>query len=366
MKRSFLQKIALSACISKGTWVIDRIMETRMIMAKNQDVGVLENDSWIVVYQELSDRQLEYKAMADELNSDMHSPESALKLFLRDAPDCVEHLLNRCLVTFCKDQLQGKVFFDFFLFYPPKGSLLHQTDPMQEVGELALMETLIAARKERFLTHPVFETFLKLKWYRTWKLYISILVLYAMFLVSLLGYALTHFGRVLERPLDPKEVDAWWYFMAVTTAYVAIVEFCKMWYFCSKCMRCYKEQLKRLKKDPWLGVYMAVSKTKDLSVMVLSILVLSTDMDPEIRRYIAAVDVIISCYNFMLALSRLPKVGIYIFMLNKVFGTIFNFFISYFWHFLGYAIAFHILMPGGDGDEEHGAFSSLGNSIIKV
>ncbi len=49
-------------------------------------------------------------------------------------------------------------------------------------------------------------------------------------------------------------------------------------------------------------------------------------------------------------------------MLNKVFSTILSFFAAYFWHFLGYAIAFHIIMP----KEQDGAFSSLSNSVIKV
>ncbi len=362
MKMTFLQKVALSACISKGTWVVDQIMRTRMITARNQNVGK-EDDTWIVVFQERSDREVEFKKMADELHSDMYNPDSALKLFLKNAPDVVEHLLNRCVVIMNKDQIQGKVFFDFFLFYPPKFSAQTIDPTKSELGELALLEVLIGARKERFLTHPVFETFLKLKWFRTWKLYLGILFMYAVFVVSVLGYALMHFGNVLDTRLDPTGINGWWYFLAVTTSYVTLIEICKIWYFCSHCLTCMREQWKRLKKDPWLMIYLSVGKTKDVSVPVLTFVVLAVDIDPEVRRYCAAVDVILCCFSFMLALSRLPKVGIYIFMLNKVFGTIFNFFVSYFWHFLGYAIAFHILMPG---DEENGAFSSLGNSIIKV
>jgi hypothetical protein len=85
-----------------------------------------------------------------------------------------------------------------------------------------------------------------------------------------------------------------------------------------------------------------------------------TDLDEETKRYICAVNVIVSCHSFMLALSRLPKIGIYIFMMDKVLSTILNFFVSYVWHFLGYAVAFHILLPN------EGAFISFGDSIIKV
>ncbi len=362
MKMTFLQKVAQSCCIEKSNWVIDGMMNTRMLLASNQSIGVNENDSWIVIYQELSERQREFKWMADELVMDIRSPDSALKIFLRRAPDCVEHLLNRCVVTFCKDQIQGNIFFDFFLLFPPpppKGASADLTH--QEVGELTLLETLIQARKERFLTHPVFETFLKLKWYRTWRLYLVILLMSATFTVSLLGYVLTRFGNVLDSPVDPYTTDSWWYFLAVTTTYTALIDVCKIWYVCSHCLSCPKDQANRILKDPSLALHMAMSKAKDTAIPILSLILLNVGIDAEVRRYVAAVSAVLSCFNFMLALSRLPKVGIYIFMLNKVFGTIISFFVSYFWHFLGYAVAFHILMPGKDG-----AFSSLGNSVIKV
>ena len=53
-------------------------------------------------------------------------------------------------------------------------------------------------------------------------------------------------------------------------------------------------------------------------------------------------------------------VGVYIFMLQRVSIGILRFFATYIWHFLGYAIAFHIIMP------RDGAFLSLTDTIIKV
>ena len=47
---------------------------------------------------------------------------------------------------------------------------------------------------------------------------------------------------------------------------------------------------------------------------------------------------------------------------KQVFGTVLKFFASYFFHFLGYAIAFHILLKGGQGD----SFDCFGDSFIKV
>lgn len=59
-------------------------------------------------------------------------------------------------------------------------------------------------------------------------------------------------------------------------------------------------------------------------------------------------------------ISRLPRIGIYVHMLNRVMFTVLNFFASYVWHFLGYAIAFHILLPNS---RPFGIFS---DAFIKV
>ena len=50
----------------------------------------------------------------------------------------------------------------------------------------------------------------------------------------------------------------------------------------------------------------------------------------------------------------------YVNMLSKVMMTVLNFFASYVWHFLGYAIAFHVLLPGS------GPFALFTDSFIKV
>ena len=42
-------------------------------------------------------------------------------------------------------------------------------------------------------------------------------------------------------------------------------------------------------------------------------------------------------------------------------STVLNFFAVYVWHLLGYAVAFHILLPG-----EEGSFRSLFHSCLKV
>lgn len=53
--------------------------------------------------------------------------------------------------------MQGRIYFDFVLFN-------HCLDSSGS-SELTIIDTLIASGKERFLIHPIFEVFLKLKWY---------------------------------------------------------------------------------------------------------------------------------------------------------------------------------------------------------
>ena len=59
-------------------------------------------------------------------------------------------------------------------------------------------------------------------------------------------------------------------------------------------------------------------------------------------------------------ISRLPGVGLYVHMLGKVFSTVLNFVAVYIWVLLGYAIAFHIILPAS------GPFGMFGDAFVKV
>ena len=63
---------------------------------------------------------------------------------------------------------------------------------------------------------------------------------------------------------------------------------------------------------------------------------------------------------FMGIISRLPGIGLYVNMLSRVMLTVLNFFATYIWSFLGYAIAFHILLP------KDGPYGNFLDAFIKV
>ena len=50
----------------------------------------------------------------------MIQPNSAMELLLKHTPDSLERLFDQCISSHCNDQINGKIFFDFFLFHPPK------------------------------------------------------------------------------------------------------------------------------------------------------------------------------------------------------------------------------------------------------
>lgn len=64
--------------------------------------------------------------------------------------------------------------------------------------------------------------------------------------------------------------------------------------------------------------------------------------------------------HFMGLISRLPGIGLYVHMLGKVTGTVVSFFATYLWSLLGYAVAFHLILPST------GAYAFFGDSVVKV
>jgi hypothetical protein len=220
--------------------------------------------------------------------------------------------------------------------------------------DFRILELLIEAKKERFLSHPIFETYLKLKWYGTWKIYVLILILYASFLLSLIGYAMAHYGHDQRLVPVDKRATGWAGFLTVTTAFLAV-------YVLAETTRTVQRHAHTGKGLLSVLAVLSTQSGCDLSVVVMSMVLLMAPLDKdEVLKYVCAVVVVTSCHMFMRVLSRLPRIGIYFFMIKMVFVSILKFLLSYIWHFLGYAVAFHILLPKSE------AFTNLGDSFIKV
>ena len=103
---------------------------------------------------ELTTHELELSHVYTELETSLDNPQSALRMFLQNCPEAFKCLLDNCLVA--SDQKftdnVGKVVFDFFLFYPENND-----------NELAIVDLVISAGKQKLVEHPLFETFIR--WY---------------------------------------------------------------------------------------------------------------------------------------------------------------------------------------------------------
>ena len=91
----------------------------------------------------------------------MTNPKSAMMLFMKHTPNVLEGLFDQCISGHCDtEQINGKVFYDFFLFLPPK-----ESEDFKDTGELTLPQILISNGKQRLLTHPLCETFIKVGYF---------------------------------------------------------------------------------------------------------------------------------------------------------------------------------------------------------
>ena len=113
---------------------------------------------------DLENALAEFSLLFQEFHRNMNAPDSALKLFLKYTPDALEHLFDKCISSHCEtEQVQGKIFFDFFLFCPPFEQGLFRKQRC-DTGELTLTQILISHGKAYFLLHPLFETFIKVNY----------------------------------------------------------------------------------------------------------------------------------------------------------------------------------------------------------
>ncbi|TRY79609.1 hypothetical protein TCAL_11674 [Tigriopus californicus] len=265
-KYTLLQKVAKSTCMEKAHIVLNKIMDARIKLAQNMyysNRGVDDQQ------EEMNNQEKAFLFMSSELqvNGD---PDGAIQMFLKYSPDSLTRLFDRCIIKPCQAQVQGRVYIDMFLFNMSK-------DKCGRSDELNIIENLIAMGKERFLIHPLFELFLKMKWYKTWFYYLVYILLHLIFLVSLCGFTLAHFGKLVEdmENYNYRERNFWWLDLR------SVVE----------------QQL-----------YSTFILVKEIVMPTLVGVVLYGNLSEKQMRYILACSIILACYSFMKTISRLPRV----------------------------------------------------------
>ena len=150
---------------------------------------------------ELTSQERQFYEMSEEFTSYETSTRNTLHYFITYCPDSLSYLLDRCLMAH-EMQIQGDVYLDLFLFCPSKFD--------SSSSEIKMVELLLHSGKERFLIHPLIEIFLKLKWQIIWKLYLVSVLFFAAFFISLSGFAISNYGKLLGSQSNNIERDAWW------------------------------------------------------------------------------------------------------------------------------------------------------------
>ena len=185
----------------------------------------------------------------------------------------------------------------------------------------------------------------------------------AMYVSSVVGYGLTHYGAF--KSSQPETKEFFWYYLLVNALWHNVITI-KMNYASFKLVMSAvklgsmdKEQMRS-----WWNIWEVFNLTFNVSRMlttnVFPHIILFSEMGDESKKYFNAIHVISASFDLMYAISQIPGWGLFLHMMKSVSKSICRFFASYFWHFLGYAIAFHIIMP------DEGAFKNVSDSIIKV
>ena len=183
--------------------------------------------------------------------------------------------------------------------------------------------------------------------------------------MATVGFALTRYGQYAKITND-SEKDGWWYFLCSMTIYIDIwwisglIDTIRIWSYFRQFYNegnFWKKSMLNLSQFPFIlaNFLFMICQLVFPHMMVFGERIGMTEL-----RYISAISVMIQCFHQMRMLSRMPSIGLYLFMMKRVTISIFRFFSAYFWHFFGYAIAFHIIMP------ENGAFRNLDDALIKV
>ena len=330
--KSLLQLVASSGCSKKGAFIIDRIMNAKNKFDKSNNLKeICKGKHAIYKEKEMSEQEVDLVFLSEELGNDPENPDSIFRCFLKKNPDALVKLFDRCLISEPSQKNDAtNVVFDFFLF---------KCDGFTKC-EMDVIDLIFASGRKKLLEHPIFETFLRLKWDRSWKLFVPFFLLSLCNFLSVLGFALFNFGSF---KVQTHFLDFWWYFLTATTSIFLMIELIKSLYFVSYFM----ESIKNIKFSAFWStkrhLYQLTNVIHTGISPALGVLSLTT-----MNKSVTAVAVLVSSSIFMMAVTSIPRIGKNVFLTSQVMMTISEFFLSYSAQIFAFAITFHILLPGSE------------------
>ena len=269
--------------------------------------------------------------MYTELEKGLENPKSVLRMFLQNCPEAVESLLDDCIMSNMDHGTEniGKVIFDFFLFCPENS----------HTSEVATIDLVIATGKNKLIEHPLFETFIRLKWLKIWRLYTISFLFLVVHMIALVGYSLLCYSPTFE-DLDAIWRDwIFWSFFLVSNVAITFLQLAKVYGILfekfypirSKSDHSLSDWVERQERSyplldtvlPVCGYFVLLFESKELTVFLI----------------------LYSSWQCMRNLTMFPRIGKNVFISSKVTRTIMEFFFSYIIEILAFTLAFHILLP---------------------
>ena len=219
----------------------------------------------------------------------------------------------------------GKVVFDFFLFHTDKGNC-----------ELALVDLVIATGKKKLLEHPLFETFIRLKWIKVWKVYTTIFAVLCLFMIALVGHTLLSFSNIFEES-DVYVKETFSLFLLVMTVLMFILHIAKLQHILFKCWN--PRDIKKAPLSDWTARQERLYPVMDSLTPIVGFLILFVK-DPRLAVFL----ILYSSWQFMRSVTMFPRVGKNVFITSRVTRTISEFFLCYLIEILAFTLAFHLLL----------------------
>ena len=201
-----------------------------------------------------------------------------------------------------------------------------------------VIDIIYESGRKKLLEHPLFETFIRLKWEKSWKMFLLLLFGILCHMISLLGFVVFNFGNLQCAKFHAK---FWRYLLCAMASFFMLVEGAK---FVS-----YILGLMNASRNMKFASYFSGRKNMiqlrnvfhTVFCPVLEILAVVT-----MNKELTAIALLLISSIFMLVLTKVPRIGKNVFLSSQVMLTILEFFLSYSVQLFAFALSFHILLPG--------------------
>ncbi|KAG8222678.1 hypothetical protein J437_LFUL015875 [Ladona fulva] len=289
----------------------------------------------------------------------------------RVTPSLLEDYLDECIGTNDEPPCEESyvLTFNYSMLIPPCSV---SNDPNREADSLensALFKeteplSYICNNKEyqNLLKHPIITSFLYLKWHRIRGIFLVNLIFYMFFVAFITAYILGVYGTDPPDDSDEDSTSMQWTdaCSAVSVIFLAGLALRELFQFIM---------------SPLLYIK-SLENILEIAVIVLSVTMLFSSLDHEIKQHLAAVIILFVWIELVLLIGRHPKLSTYITMFTAVSWNFLKFLLWYALFIIAFALSFFILfrqgkksekgVPDQPEEEEENLFANAGGAMLKT